>query len=67
MILTRMKETVEAYLNKGVTHAVITVPSRELSQHSQFLIDKMTLQTSIMLNDWRRRMQAKLLDSRSES
>ena len=33
MILTRMKETAEAYLDHGVTHAVITVPSRELSQY----------------------------------
>ena len=33
MILGRMKETAAAYLNHGVTHAVLTVPSRELSQY----------------------------------
>ena len=33
MILTRMKETAEAYLDHGVSHAVVSVPSRELSQH----------------------------------
>jgi len=27
MILKRMKETAEAYLGHGVTHAVITVPA----------------------------------------
>ena len=42
MILTRMKETAEAYLNHGVTHAVVTVPSRGLPhRYSQFLINKM--------------------------
>jgi hypothetical protein len=33
MILTRMKELAEAHLGHGVTHAVVTVPSRELSQY----------------------------------
>ena len=66
MILTRMKETAEAYLDHGVTHAVITVPSRELSQYIvNSLLIKMILQTSMMLNDRQRRTQAKLLDSRS--
>jgi hypothetical protein len=27
MILTKMKETAEAYLGKKVTHAVVTVPA----------------------------------------
>lgn len=27
MVLTKMKETAEAYLGKPVTHAVITVPA----------------------------------------
>lgn len=27
MVLTKMKETAEAYLNKKVTHAVVTVPA----------------------------------------
>jgi hypothetical protein len=27
MILTKMKETAEAYLGKTVTHAVVTVPA----------------------------------------
>ena len=33
MILTRIREIAEAYLGHGVTHAVVTVPSRELSQY----------------------------------
>ena len=33
MILKRIKETAEAYLGHGVTHAVVTVPSRELPQY----------------------------------
>jgi molecular chaperone DnaK (HSP70) len=33
MILTKMKKTAEAYLDHGVTHAVITVPSRGLLQY----------------------------------
>ena len=27
MVLTKMKETAEAYLGKKVTHAVVTVPA----------------------------------------
>ena len=27
MVLTKMKETAEAYLGKPVTHAVVTVPA----------------------------------------
>jgi molecular chaperone DnaK (HSP70) len=27
MVLTKMKETAEAYLGKAVTHAVVTVPA----------------------------------------
>ena len=30
MVLTKMKETAEAYLGKKVTHAVVTVPACEL-------------------------------------
>jgi hypothetical protein len=39
MILTKMKETAEAYLGKKVTHAVVTVPacssSRRRRSHSR--------------------------------
>jgi len=37
MILTRMKETAEAYLGHGVTHAVVTVPACE-SIHFAFIL-----------------------------
>lgn len=30
MILTKMKETAEAYLGHGVTHAIVTVPACKL-------------------------------------
>ena len=69
MILTRIKETAEAHLGYGVTHAVVTVPSRELSQYIvNFLLIEAIFQTSPMLNDRQRRKLVKLLDSRfSES
>jgi heat shock protein 5 len=31
MVLTKMKETAEAYLGHKVTHAVVTVPACEFS------------------------------------
>lgn len=33
MILTKMKETAEAYLGKTIKDAVVTVPGKFLSQH----------------------------------
>ena len=32
MVLTKMKETAEAYLGHKVTHAVVTVPACESTQ-----------------------------------
>ena len=36
MILTRMKETAEAYFGHGVTHAIVTVPACALWQVYNF-------------------------------
>jgi len=37
MILTKMKETAEAYLGKKVTHAVVTVPACSFSSSPSLL------------------------------
>ena len=38
MVLTKMKETAEAYLGKKVTHAVVTVPACKWLASSVFLL-----------------------------
>ena len=61
MIIKRMKETAEAYLGHGVTHAVITVPACNYLMfffHEIFLLT-LCLQISMMHNDRRLKTQAK--------
>lgn len=38
MVLTKMKETAEAYLGEKVTHAVVTVPACE------YLVEQLQIQ-----------------------
>jgi len=45
MVLTKMKETAEAYLGKDIKHAVVTVPG-DFSQNSIF-IDSITFVSSL--------------------
>ena len=33
MVLTKMKETAEAFLGKKIKNAVVTVPGKELASH----------------------------------
>jgi hypothetical protein len=50
MVLSKMKETAEAYLGHKVTHAVVTVPACKFDacSHMQHLAD---IQTSTTLSD----------------
>ena len=43
MVLTKMKETAEAYLGEKVTHAVVTVPACMLHYHCRWFPSKITV------------------------
>ena len=69
MVLTKMKETAEAYLGKPVTHAVVTVPAVSLFKLFPNFVEVCSslkiffhfLSISMMLNDKQLRMPELLL------
>lgn len=66
MVLTKMKETAEAYLGKKVTHAVVTVPAVSNSPPYPWWIALIVIfslfSTSMMPNVKQRKMPEPLLD-----
>ncbi|KAG1229815.1 hypothetical protein G6F68_019350 [Rhizopus microsporus] len=52
MVLTKMKETAEAYLGKPVTHAVVTVPAYFNDAQRQATKDAGTIAGLTILHWW---------------